>query len=103
MPSISLVSVKRRPAHFTLGHTCASTYTEFPLDRFTVILQPSSNTAPSPLFAKDAENQLQAKREAAEHVAGTADGVKSRNKLHNRAKSGSIPPHFLWPVRTMRL
>lgn len=77
MPSISLVSVKRRPTRFTLGHTCASTYTEFPLDRFTIILRPSSNTAPSPLFAKDAEDQLQAKREAAEHVAGTANGVRN--------------------------
>lgn len=77
LPSISLVSVERQPTRFTLSHTCASTYTEFPLDRFPIILRPSSNTAPSPLFAKDAGNQLRAKREAAEHVAGTAHGVRN--------------------------
>lgn len=60
---------------------------------------PSSSIAlrpvPSPLSTKDAENQLQAKREAAEN---TANGVRIAINYTTEPKK-----HFPWPVHNMRL
>lgn len=55
--------------------TQSSRWTALPSS--SVAPRPSFDTAPSPLFAKDAENQLQAKCEAAQHVAETANGVRN--------------------------
>lgn len=55
--------------------TASSRWTALPSS--SAVLQPSSSTAPSPLFAKDAENQRRAKCEAVEVVAGTANGVRN--------------------------